>query len=195
MTYIKSFTQAIPRRHSISLRPHTVHFIFLRRASSTPSRKPVSGASLLSQALDQKQRSSRGEDSVGPFRLGLIPPTPQDVEGVKKWSELSTGGKGEHIPLYRCTHFLSPLPSSVLRSTARTSNLAVILFGAGLSAVLLYALTSELFSKNSPTVLHAQACQLIKESPRVRGPMFLSERYLSPCIVGRKISPGPSDFS
>lgn len=54
-------------------------------ASTTP---------LLSQALDQKARSARRDDSVGPFRLGLIPPTPQDVGNIKKWSELNTTEKG-----------------------------------------------------------------------------------------------------
>ncbi|PPQ66126.1 hypothetical protein CVT26_010927 [Gymnopilus dilepis] len=55
----------------------------------------------------------------------------------------------------------------VIRTTARTSNLAVILFGAGLSALLIYSLTSELFSKNSPTVLYGDACEKIKQSSRV----------------------------
>jgi import inner membrane translocase subunit TIM21 len=54
-----------------------------------------------------------------------------------------------------------------MRTTARTTNLTVILFGAGLSAVLIYALTSELFSKNSPTVLYGDACEKIKDSPEV----------------------------
>ncbi|TCD70670.1 hypothetical protein EIP91_002394 [Steccherinum ochraceum] len=111
-------------------------------------RDPTATSSLLSNALDQKQRASQRDDSVGPFQLGLIPPTPRDDVKVKKWSELSTSGK-------------------VLRSTARTSNLVVILFGAGLSAVLLYALTSEMFSSNSPTVLYGKACDMIKSSPRV----------------------------
>lgn len=88
------------------------------------------------------------EDSVGPFHLGLIPPTPKDTGNTKKWSELNTRGK-------------------VVRTTARASNLVVILFGAGLSAVLIYALTSEMFSKNSPTVLYGKACELIKSSTRV----------------------------
>ena len=54
-----------------------------------------------------------------------------------------------------------------MRATARTTNLTVILFGAGLTTVLIYALTSELFSKNSPTVLCNEACERIKRSPRV----------------------------
>ncbi len=55
-----------------------------------------------------------------------------------------------------------------MRATARTTNLTVILFGAGLTTVLIYALTSELFSRNSPTVLYNEACERIKSSPRVR---------------------------
>ncbi|CAL1696398.1 unnamed protein product [Somion occarium] len=113
------------------------------RDAATASTTP-----LLSQALDQRQRSARRQDSVGPFQLGLIPPTPQDVGEIKKWSQLNTTEK-------------------VVRTTARTTNLVVILFGAGLSAVLFYALTSEMFSKNSPTVLYGQACDIIKASPRV----------------------------
>ena len=57
---------------------------------------------------------------------------------------------------------------TVTRTAARTTNLTVILLGAGLSVVLIYALTSELFSKNSPTVLYGDACERIKASPAVR---------------------------
>ncbi|KAF8887979.1 TIM21-domain-containing protein [Gymnopilus junonius] len=87
-------------------------------------------------------------DHVGPFQLGLSQSTLRKQEKIPKWSELSTGGK-------------------VVRTTARTSNLAVILFGAGLSALLVYSLTSELFSKNSPTVLYGDACERIKQSSRI----------------------------
>ncbi|KAH0838527.1 TIM21-domain-containing protein [Lanmaoa asiatica] len=107
-------------------------------------------ASLLTSALDQKQRISHSsrEDSVGPFQLGISRAALRRGEKAKKWSELSVGGK-------------------VIRTTQRTTNLTVILLGAGLSAVLVYALTSELFSKNSPTVLYNDACERIKTSPRV----------------------------
>ncbi|KAH9044768.1 hypothetical protein EDB85DRAFT_2070861 [Lactarius pseudohatsudake] len=102
----------------------------------------VDSSSLLSQALDQKQRKFRREDSVGPFQLGLSQPY---VDGSsKKWSELSPKGKGQS------------------RSFKRI--IAVILFGAGLTAILAYALTSELVSRNSPTVLYEEACQRIKSS-------------------------------
>ncbi|KAG5648213.1 hypothetical protein DXG03_006168 [Asterophora parasitica] len=102
----------------------------------------------LSHSLDTKQRAVPRGDSVGPFQLGLAQPSLRKGERVKKWSELSPGGK-------------------VIRTTARTSNLTVILLGAGLSALLVYSLTSELFSKNSPTVLYGDACERIKASSKV----------------------------
>ncbi|KAI6136864.1 TIM21-domain-containing protein [Pisolithus sp. B1] len=120
------------------------------------TRRDAAPSSLLSSALDRKQRSAdfQREESVGPFQIGV---SPQHGEKVKRWSELSTAGK-------------------VLRTTQRTTNLTVILLGAGLSAVLLYALTSELFSKNSPTVLYNEACERIKSSPQVA-------KYLHPPLT------------
>ncbi|KAF8527914.1 TIM21-domain-containing protein [Hysterangium stoloniferum] len=81
-------------------------------------------------------------ESVGPFQLGLSRPA---TEKVKKWSELS----------------------KVLRTTARTSNLFVILLGGSLAGVLVYTLATELFAKNSPTVLYNDACERIKASPAI----------------------------
>ncbi|KAG8710235.1 hypothetical protein FRC09_000230 [Ceratobasidium sp. 395] len=52
-----------------------------------------------------------------------------------------------------------------VRAAARTSNLTVILIGAGLSAVLVYALATELFAKNSPTVIYGESCDRIRSSP------------------------------
>jgi import inner membrane translocase subunit TIM21 len=54
-----------------------------------------------------------------------------------------------------------------MRTTARTTNLGVILLGAGLSVLLIYSLSSELFSKNSPTVLYGNACERINQSEHV----------------------------
>ncbi|KAG2368756.1 TIM21-domain-containing protein [Suillus spraguei] len=127
---------------------HQIHALGLYRRSFVTHQDTVS-SSLLSSALDQKQRGTRlnREDSVGPFTLGISQGSLKGKK-VKQWSELSTGGK-------------------VIRTTQRTSNLAVILLGAGLSAVLVYALTSELFSRNSPTVLFNDACDRIDASPRV----------------------------
>jgi len=128
-----------------SPRPVISHFACFTFARTYATRG--SASDLLSQTLDVKRQTTRKQDSVGPFGLG-VPPSAQSAENVKKWSQLGTGGK-------------------VMRTTARTSNLLVILFGAGFSAVLIYALTSELFSKNSPTVLHSEACKLIEKSPRI----------------------------
>jgi len=117
------------------------------RDTPTYAQPGVTSSSLLSKALDQKQKGVRREDSVGPFQLGLSQPS-FGKGSTKRWSELSPKGKA-------------------MRVTARTTNLTVILFGAGLTTVLIYALTSELFSRNSPTVLYNEACERIKSSPRV----------------------------
>ncbi|KAH9487090.1 Mitochondrial import inner membrane translocase subunit tim21 [Psilocybe cubensis] len=103
---------------------------------------------LLGESLDTRQRSEPKHDTVGPFQLGLSQQALRKGEKIPKWSELSTGGK-------------------VLRTTARTSNLGVILLGAGLSVLLVYSLTTELFSKNSPTVLYGDACEKIEKSARL----------------------------
>ena len=55
------------------------------------------------------------------------------------------------------------------------SNLTIILFGAGLSALLVYALTFELFSKNSPIVLHNNACERIKPSSQASREGYIAE--------------------
>ena len=56
----------------------------------------VTSSSLLSKALDQKQKGVRREDSVGPFQLG--PSQPSFGKGsTKKWSELSPKGKGQFL--------------------------------------------------------------------------------------------------
>lgn len=64
-------------------------------------------------------------------------------------------------------HSSQPNTVLVIRTGARTTNLTVILLGAGFSALLVYSLTTELFSKNSPTVLYGDACKRITASPQV----------------------------
>jgi import inner membrane translocase subunit TIM21 len=140
------------------------------REAPSNTHPPLSSSSLLSQALNQKQRRFRREDSVGPFQLGLSQPSYDDGSS-KKWSELSPKGKGQSFKrIIMVTTFRMIL---AIRATARTTNLTVILFGAGLTAILVYALTSELVSKNSPTVLYEEACQRIRSSSRVCGSMAL----------------------
>ncbi len=72
------------------------NFTYLFRTYATHRDPPISKQSpgpLLSHTLDQRA-GARQRDNVGPFQLGLIPPTPRDGASQKKWSELSTGGKG-----------------------------------------------------------------------------------------------------
>ncbi|KAJ4476674.1 TIM21-domain-containing protein [Lentinula aciculospora] len=107
--------------------------------------------SQLSQSLDTKYQPLRPDQKVGPFQMRMNE-SPFATPKPTRWVDLSTGGK-------------------IKRTTARTTNLIVIVFGAGLTAVLLYAVTSELFSKNSPTVLYGESCEKIKASPQV-------EKYL-----------------
>ncbi|KAJ7139772.1 hypothetical protein C8R44DRAFT_828173 [Mycena epipterygia] len=92
----------------------------------------------------RKNSTRNSRQDKGPFQLGLGlgQPAVQTGEKIPKWSELSTAGK-------------------VKRTTARTTNLN------RLSAVLIYCLTSELFSKNSPSVLYDDACERIKASSRL----------------------------
>ncbi|KAF8610493.1 hypothetical protein BDV93DRAFT_430688 [Ceratobasidium sp. AG-I] len=119
---------------------------------STRARSTQSGASSLLSQVEAEIAAKRGQGStaapssgVGPFQLGI---SPQSLRGpkAKQWSELSAGGKA-------------------VRATARASNLTVILIGAGLSAVLVYALATELFAKNSPTVIYGESCDRIRSSP------------------------------
>lgn len=145
----------------------------------------VNSSSLLSQALNQKQRRLRREDSVGPFQLGLSQPSYDDGSS-KKWSELSPKGKGQSSKhIFMVTTFRMFL---AIRATARTTNMTVILFGAGLTAILVYALTSELVSRNSPTVLYEEACQRIKSSSRVCDSMALYRNTLKRMCAGCEIS-------
>jgi len=85
------------------VRPHSPSFARWTRDRLRPSvtqcsrkyathRDPLP-SSLLTSALDQKQRGPQRDESVGPFQLGMQPSI-RHGEKVKKWSELSTGGKG-----------------------------------------------------------------------------------------------------
>jgi hypothetical protein len=79
------FTFSLGHRQTLSVWQRT--FVTHQDAASS---------SLLSSALDQKQRASRlnREDSVGPFTLGISEASLKHGKKVKQWSELSTGGKG-----------------------------------------------------------------------------------------------------
>ncbi|KAI5124415.1 hypothetical protein M0805_008299 [Coniferiporia weirii] len=145
--------QHLRQRQRIRLKlPHSVHparsFSAGPRVGATHNGMPKS--SLLSQALDQRQQAARGAqaDTAGPFTLGMTRQSLGEGKKLKKWNELSTKGK-------------------MVRTTARTTNFTVIIFGAGLTAVLAYALASELFARNSPTVLYGEACERIGKSEKI----------------------------
>ncbi|KAK8861572.1 hypothetical protein IAR55_002394 [Kwoniella newhampshirensis] len=99
----------------------------LNRLGSTASRTAAGG----------------GQDSVGPFPLGVGPSGRRKV--WKRWSDLGLGGK-------------------LVRTTQQTGNLTVILVGGALFVILTVALTTELFAKNSPSVLYSQAVDMIRAS-------------------------------
>ncbi|WVQ79121.1 hypothetical protein IAT38_001216 [Cryptococcus sp. DSM 104549] len=89
------------------------------------------------------REGAAGRDRVGPFPLGVGPNGRS--KAWKSWKELGIGGK-------------------LIRTTQQTGNLAVILVGGALCVMLTFALTSELFAKNSPSVLYSQAVDLIRAS-------------------------------
>lgn len=74
----------------------------------------------------------------------------------KKWRDLSGGQKAA-------------------RATVNTSRFFVVSFGALLTFVVGYSLTSELFARNSPTVIYNEACKVIQKSDKVHD--YLLEPY------------------
>ncbi|KAJ1028676.1 hypothetical protein NDA16_001842 [Ustilago loliicola] len=90
----------------------------------------------------------------------------------KPWSKLKTGQK-------------------VARATVQSSRTMLIFGGGALTFVLVYALTSELFAKNSPTVIYADACKRVQNSSGIAEHLLTPYRFrTSPTD-----SNGSSDFS
>jgi hypothetical protein len=85
-------TQTQTRCIRILHRPSPRHAMSLE-ARNYATRREALPSSLLSQSLDLKPQSTRRDDTVGPFQLGLTQPTLPDKK-MKKWSELSASGKG-----------------------------------------------------------------------------------------------------
>ncbi|CAE6459899.1 unnamed protein product [Rhizoctonia solani] len=143
----------------LGIRPVRCQTKILRKCMATHHDSPSfpstrarqTGTSSLLSQVEAEIAAKRGQGSttadnanVGPFQLGISPEAMRGPK-IKPWKELSTGGKA-------------------MRVTARASNLTVILLGAGLSAVLVYALATELFAKNSPTVIYGESCDRIRSS-------------------------------
>jgi import inner membrane translocase subunit TIM21 len=83
---------------------------FKRKYATHRSSMDFGEKSQLLESLDTKQqRSDHKHDNVGPFQLGLSQAA-RKGEPIKKWSELSTGGKGACVsfldsdaaPIFRC---------------------------------------------------------------------------------------------
>lgn len=90
----------------------------------------------------------------------------------KSWSQLKTGQK-------------------VARATVQSTRTLLILGGGALTFVLVYALTSELFAKNSPTVIYADACRRVQNSAAIANHLLTPYRFrTSPTAES-----GSSDFS
>lgn len=90
----------------------------------------------------------------------------------KPWSKLKTGQK-------------------VARATVQSSRTMLIFGGGALTFVLVYALMSELFAKNSPTVIYADACKRVQNSSGIAEHLLTPYRFrTSPTD-----SNGSSDFS
>ncbi|WVO13284.1 hypothetical protein L204_100897 [Cryptococcus depauperatus] len=116
---------------------------------TTSSRSQSQATDDLLRGLGKKSgTSSATQDTVGPFPLGVGPTGRRKT--WQKWSQLGLGGK-------------------VVRTTRQTGNLAVILFGGALFVVLTIALTTELFAKNSPSVLYSRAIDMIRASGSLDG--------------------------
>jgi hypothetical protein len=93
-------TQRIAWRNHASLSPVGVSYCALRAYATHNNAKPTP-SSLLSEAFEQRQRAARDElrDSVGPMPMGGLVQPSRSGPPQKKWSELSTGGKGAHTRL------------------------------------------------------------------------------------------------
>lgn len=91
--------RANAHRSAILSRSLTKPCLSFSRASRkyATHRQATESSSLLSQSLDTGNRANQRRqngDSVGPFQLGVSQSSLGQKENVKKWSELSTGGKG-----------------------------------------------------------------------------------------------------
>ncbi|WVQ74596.1 hypothetical protein IAR50_004197 [Cryptococcus sp. DSM 104548] len=127
---------------------------FAHRLYSTPRSSSSAAAHAQSQAQAQatadllNKGSSAGastqeQDHAGPFPLGVGPGGRS--KPWRTWRELGLGGK-------------------LVRTVRQSGNLAVIIAGGTLFVVLTLALTTELFARNSPSVLYASAVDMIRAS-------------------------------
>jgi mitochondrial import inner membrane translocase subunit TIM21 len=119
---------------------------------SYATHKDHSPSSLLSPQFEQR-KAGRSADSVGPFQLGIVQPSTQKV---KKWSDLSTGGKGA-VHISGLMKFLFQSPIDFLRQCC------VPLLGQPIFQLSLLVRVSPLFCvmhwrQNFSPRIHLQSC-------------------------------------
>lgn len=124
-----------------------------------------------------------GQESVGPFPLGVGPSGRRKV--WRPWGELGVKGKRKLVVPAPSDHSgcTSADEDVVWRSTQQTGNLAVVLVGASLVVVLTFALTTELFATNSPSVLYSQAVDKIRASDAVSPESHIAHRTTNIIII------------
>jgi hypothetical protein len=106
------------------------------------------------------------------------------------------GGRGGNLGLVgsvSCLNFVKSFETDdlVWRTTQQTGNLAVIVVGGGLFVLLTFALTTELFATNSPSVLYSQAVDKIRASDAVSHHLLLKTLNLS---SARRTSTAPTQI-
>lgn len=106
-----------------------------------------------------------GRDHVGPFPLGVGPSGRNKT--WKSWRNLGLGGKCKWRCLLTGWARNADLALAVWRTTQQMGNLTIILVGAGLFVILAIALSTELFAKNSPSVLYSECIDMIRDSDAV----------------------------
>ncbi|WWC87883.1 uncharacterized protein L201_002781 [Kwoniella dendrophila CBS 6074] len=163
----------------ISFPPHKFTRSYATHKSTTTPSSSSSSAEATEDLLrntGSARRAAEGPESVGPFPLGV------GASGRRKtwrsWRELGIGGK-------------------LVRTTQQTGNLAVILIGGTLFVILTLSLTTELFAKNSPSVLYSKAIDMIRDSdalnPHLLPPLKFTHTPNSSAPV-RGSSPIPHTF-
>ncbi|GAA94090.1 uncharacterized protein L969DRAFT_93475 [Mixia osmundae IAM 14324] len=95
---------------------------------------------------EQLRRSAETGSRAGPFPMPPRPDTarPLNASERRSWTELGIGEK-------------------LGRLGERSASLVVILFGAGLTTLVIFSLSTELFATNSPTRIVARCVDLIKD--------------------------------
>ena len=125
-----------------------IRFYATHKDNASTSSSSASQSDLFARLQSQArlETSQDAHETVGPFPLGVGPSGRR--KAWRRWSDLNIGGK-------------------LVRAGQQTGNLGVILVGGGLLVVLTIALTTELFAKNSPSVLYSQAVDRIRQSGAV----------------------------